>query len=68
MDLLIFIFWLAIAYSRGSFAVVGPDLQIRGGRGGGWSPRLCDIDKRGRGGGGLKKFFFGPSGLILFQK
>ena len=42
------------------YVVADSDLQIRGGGGGGGHP-----DPDIRGGAGLKKFFFGPSGLIL---
>ena len=38
-----------------------PDLQIRGGGGGHPDPEI-------RGGAGLQKFFFGPSGLTLVEK
>ena len=42
------------------YVVADSDLQIRGGGRGGGHP-----DPDIRGGAGLKKFFFGPSGLIL---
>ena len=42
------------------YVVADSDLQIRGGGEGGGHP-----DPDIRGGAGLKKFFFGPSGLIL---
>ena len=43
------------------YVMADSDLQIRGGGGKGGGHPDPDI----RGGAGLKKFFFGPSGLIL---
>ena len=48
------------------YPVVDPDLQITGGGGGGGGGRSSrPWDEEG---GGLKIFFFGPSGLSLVQK
>ena len=44
-----------------------PDLQIRGGGGGGLGGGHPDPEIRGRT-RSPKKFFFGPSGLILVDK
>ena len=45
-----------------------PDHQIRGGGGGGGRGGMGHPDPDIRGGPGLQKIFFAPSGLILVKK
>ena len=45
-----------------------PDLQLRGGEGGGWGPVIQTLRPEIRGRLGLEKTFFGPSGLSLVLK